>query len=317
MPFTVAMTGATGFVGSHVVAKLAATPYALRVLARDPGLLPKPANLTAIKGDLADTAALSALCQGADTVLHVAGAVSGLTLNDYLRANLHGTQNLLQAAEAAGVRRFIHVSSLAAREPALSFYGNSKAQSETAVAAAKMQTLIFRPPAVYGEGDRATLPLLAALMSRTAILPGSPKASFSLIHVDDLSGILVAALQSGATGLRELDDGHNGYTWEQISAVTRGLFGRPQRSFYIPRTLAFAAGRLFDVMSSLRGRPGMISSDKMRQLYHDNWVAKPPGWPRDNPLAITEGMRRTLLWYMEKGLLPRIAEIDKGRDHDR
>ncbi len=210
----IAVTGATGFVGRHVMQQFIQAGRNVRALARDPAKLPVAASVTPVQGDLNDRNALAELCKGASAVLHIAGAISG-SATDMLRVNAEGTAALLNAADRAGVRRVVHVSSLAAREPDLSPYGLSKARGEQAVHAASrsLQTLIIRPPAVYGEGDAATLPLLKALLARTAILPGLATAHFSLIHGEDLARILVAAVDDTVEGLREVDDGHGAYTW--------------------------------------------------------------------------------------------------------
>ena len=308
-----AVTGGTGFVGRHVLPLLAQQSWSVNVLVRDPMNVVAAQNMTIIPGNVSDRAALDQLCLDCDVMLHMAGAISG-TPDHMMHVNAEGTKNAIAAAAAAGVRRFIYVSSLAAREPDLSAYGKSKSEAEMAVRLAprELQTLIVRPSAVYGEGDEATLPLLKMLMSHTAMIPGTAKARFSLIHVEDLARILVAAVGGNVEGLREVDDGHGGYTWGQVAEVTQWLFGRPKSTFHIPKIAAFAVGHAGDFAAKVTGRPSMVSADKMRQLYHHDWAVQPPGMPREKPIPLTEGMRRTLLWSMDKGLLPRVSPIDRS-----
>lgn len=308
----IAVTGGTGFVGRHVLARLGAGQHRVRALVRRPLATPS-SNITAIQGDLFNRDALADLCEGADAVLHVAGAVSG-SAGHMQQVNVAGTEHLLRAADTAGVKRLIHVSSLAAREPHLSAYGHSKADGERAVRAASrsISTLIIRPPAIYGEGDKATLPLLKALLSRTAVLPGSRLARFSLLHADDLAQVCIDALSSPVEDMREVDDGHGAYGWQDVAATTRALCGRPARVHFIPRRLAMSVGYLADGLSALTRRPGMVSAGKMRELYHADWVARPPGWPRNNPIALRDGMHRTLTWAMAQGLLPRLPLADRS-----
>jgi len=308
-----AVTGGTGFVGRHILPLLAQGAWSVKVLARDPKKVAGAPNTAVIRGDVLDRAALDQLCSGCDVMLHLAGAIRG-SPDHMMRVNAGGTENAMAAADSAGIRRFIHVSSLAAREPGLSAYGKSKSEGEMAVRLAPraVQTLTLRPSAVYGEGDEATLPLLKLLLSDTAMIPGTATARFSLIHVADLARILVAAVAGAAEGLRELDDGHGGYTWAQVSDVTRQLFGRPKRVFYIPRPAAFALGYGSDLIAHATGWSRMVSVDKMRQLYHPDWVAGSPGWPRENAIPLSEGIRRTLLWSMDNGLLPRLAPLDRS-----
>jgi nucleoside-diphosphate-sugar epimerase len=309
---TIAVTGATGFVGRAVLAELAADGIQVKALARDPARLPALPGVTAIKGDLHDKVALLQLCQGAQCLLHLAGAISGMA-SDFQRVNAEGTRLVVAAAEEAGVARLVYVSSLAARAPALSHYGNSKARGEQAVqqASRALQTLIIRPCAVYGEGDTATLPLLKALTSRLAMLPGRADAHFSLIHVTDLARVLVDALASDLTGMREVDDAGGPLTWGQVANVTQALCGRPHRMAFVPRGMALAVGGLADIVGILRGQPSMVSVDKMRQLYYPDWVASGPGWPRKNPISLEEGMKRTLTFHMARGDLPRLPLIEE------
>ena len=126
--------------------------------------------------------------------------------------NATGTEAVARAASASGITRFVHISSLAAREPQLSHYGASKRAGEDIVqrhvAAGKL--LIIRPPAVYGPGDKATLPLLKALTGTTAIIPGGRASRFSLIHVHDLARGIAMAVESDVAGVVEVSDGTPG-----------------------------------------------------------------------------------------------------------
>ena len=140
-----AITGATGYVGRRVLA-LAESP--VRALTRRPQS-PQP-GVAWIEGDLADTAALAQLCKGADAVLHIAGVVNAPTRAAFDAGNVAGTAAMLAAA---GSRRFVHVSSLAAREPQISNYGASKAAAERLVMTSDLDWVIVRPPGVYGPGD--------------------------------------------------------------------------------------------------------------------------------------------------------------------
>ncbi len=309
----VAVTGGTGFVGRHLLAKLEKAGLEVRVLARTPEKLPKTGTLAVVQGDITDCHALAHLCRGAHVVVHVAGAISG-TPAQMTRVNAEATRRLIDVAGGEGVRRLVHLSSLAAREPHLSPYGHSKAKGEAAVKAAGrgLSTLIIRPPAVYGEGDTATLPLLKALTSRTAILPGSATARFSLIHAEDLASICLSAIGSPVEGLREVDDGHGAYDWNEVVQILHAVCGRPFGLKFLPRPLAMAVGHAADGLAALTRRPGMVSAGKMHELYHPDWVARPPGWPRDHAIPLAEGMRRTLAWAMAQGLLPQLPLADRS-----
>src|SRR5688572_10307641 len=159
----VALTGATGFIGRHVARNLTKKGISWKGLIRSSDKLRRlglqPCDV--VEGNLEDQSALLALCKGADAVIHCGGSIAAVMGEDFVRTNVSGTAGLLRACRASGVRRFIHVSSLAAREPHLSSYAASKRESE-AILAAQAKDLswaVVRPPAVYGPGDKATIPL--------------------------------------------------------------------------------------------------------------------------------------------------------------
>ena len=128
-----AVTGATGFVGGHLLDAAAKAGHQVAALARRPQ--PPRNRVEWIAGSLDDRAALDRLVEGADAVIHVAGVVNAPDAAGFEARNVLGTGAILSAAEKAGIARFVHVSSLAAREPRLSQYGASKARSEALVAA--------------------------------------------------------------------------------------------------------------------------------------------------------------------------------------
>ena len=175
-----AITGGTGFVGAHLLDAALAAGHQVKALTRrdqDPR-----DGLEWIAGDLSSRDALEQLVRDVDAIIHVAGTISAPTAAGFEKGNVAGTLAMLAAATAGGVHRFVHVSSLAAREPRLSVYGASKAKAEELVMSSGLDWTIVRPPAVYGPGDRETLELfrMAKLglmgfdMSRVQFLePGS------------------------------------------------------------------------------------------------------------------------------------------------
>jgi uncharacterized protein YbjT (DUF2867 family) len=212
-----AITGATGFVGSHLIAQAAAAGHEIRALTRRPQ---PPSNVvTWSEGALDRPDSLAALVNGCDAVVHVAGVING-DKAAFTQGNIAGTENMVEAAAQAGVRRFIHISSLAAREPQLSTYGWSKSVSEEPVIAAGLNWTIIRPPAIYGPGDREMLDLFRA--ARLRIVPLPPGGRLSVIHVGDLCGLILACLDNEMSFGRtyEPDDGHQG-GWGTVASPTR------------------------------------------------------------------------------------------------
>lgn len=311
----IAMTGATGFAGRHAVAELLRRGHRVVALARDPAGANLPAEVKIIAGDLSAAAALEELLAGADSVVHLAGAISGLGRDDFFRVNATGAAAVARAASASSVRRFVHISSLAAREPQLSHYGASKRAGEDSVQEllTSEKLLVIRPPVVYGPGDRATLPLLRALTSSTAIIPGRRASRFSLVHVEDLARLIANAAEGGTSGMVEVSDGKTGgYCWGDLADIAGRSQGRRVRVVFVPRAVPGALAPLVEAVARLTGKPGMVSRGKVAELYHSDWVARGEGLPLANPIGFEKGFADTLQWYRNAGWLPAPRLADRS-----
>ena len=184
-----AITGGTGFVGSHLIDHALETGHTVRALARKPQA--KRIGVTWIEGALDRPKSLATLVEGADVVIHVAGVVNAANRAGFAEGNVAGTEGILQATKHAGIRRFVHVSSLAAREPTLSNYGWSKAEAETRVEASGLDWTIVRPPAIFGPRDHDLLDVFKA--ARSGFVPVPPVGTrISLLYVEDLTTLLLA-----------------------------------------------------------------------------------------------------------------------------
>ncbi|MFN3387627.1 MAG: NAD-dependent epimerase/dehydratase family protein [Allosphingosinicella sp.] len=297
---TLAVTGGTGFVGSHLLRLALADGYDVRALTR--GWKPPEDEIAWVDGALDRPETLVKLCTGADAVIHVAGMING-SRAAFEAVNVGGTANMIDAARKAGVRRFIHVSSLAAREPGLSAYGWSKAKSERLVAASGLDWTIVRPPAVYGPGDRETLELFR--MARRGLVALPPRGHFSVIHVEDLCRLILALLDDPETWAEtfEPDDGREGgWAHRDFARTLARVCGRRAVTLSMPR----AALRLASGVDRLvrRGR-AKLTADRVGYFCHPDWVVtadrRPPArlW---QPRVKTEaGLGDTARWYREQG----------------
>jgi nucleoside-diphosphate-sugar epimerase len=243
-------------------------------------------------------------------VLHVAGAVSAPSVAEFLRVNLDGTVAVANAAKANGVKRFVYVSSLAAREPSLNGYCASKASAEAALEgfASDFELCVMRPSAVYGPGDTATLPLLRALMSKRAFIPGTASARFAMVHVGDVARALAEAVQ-GPTGTFAIHDGAASHSWQELVAITQQQFARPGSVTYIPQAIALLAGLAGDGLAWVRGKPSLVNSAQIRQIYHSDWSVDEIAWPLSNPTSLKDGLPQTIRGYQQRGLLPVTTKI--------
>ncbi len=307
----VAITGATGFVGRHLVQCLRKDGRSLRVLARDPSKL-EHKDVEFVQGDLSSPPALSELCAGVRSVVHCAGLVMATTRQAFEEVNVQGTANMVAAAREAGVGRFVHLSSLAAREPGISDYAATKRAGEDLVASesGNMAWVMLRPPAIYGPGDKATLPLIKQLTQRIAVLPGSKSGRASLLHVEDLATALVALLERDDTAgqIYELDDGHrDGYSWEQMAQLSGKVQGRKVSCIFLPRPAVSLVGRVEQKFASWGDRMPQVTPGKTAELYHEDWVCRNlllqdnSDWKPS--ISFEDGFEQTVAWYREAGWL--------------
>jgi len=298
-----AVTGATGFVGERLLGAARAAGHDVRAITRRP--MPPRAGVEWIGGALEDRPALDRLCQGADAVIHVAGVINARDHAAFEAGNVAGTAAILAAAQSAGVPRFIHVSSLAAREPDLSRYGASKARSEELVKTADMPFAIVRPPAVYGPGDRETLELFR--MARRGLIALPPAGRLSLIHADDLAALLIALATSDIPdGLTvEPDDGHaGGYSHREFAALLGSAVRRRAVGVSFPQAILRTAAALDGL---IRRDGAKLTPDRVAYFCHPDWVADPakavaPSVWRPE-IETARGLGQTADWYREAGWL--------------
>ena len=276
MSAIVAVTGATGFIGRNLIEKLVKDGRQVHALTRH--ARPDTKNVRWITGTLDDTDALNHLVSGAGAVVHCAGRVRGRSLQDFLDTNLDGTANIVRAALLQDpLPRFLLISSLAAREPDLSWYAQSKRQAEQSMIAnaGSMQWTIYRPTAVYGPGDKELAPLLKA--TRLGILPvtGSRSARFGLIYVTDLVAAITAWLDSEKViqGVYELDDGTpGGYDHNGVKAIASQVWNHPVYSLPVPVAMMQLVASVNLLLARLIGYSPMLTPGKVRELQHPDWV---------------------------------------------
>ena len=298
-----AVTGGTGFVGARLIeAALAAGHQVMALARRDQD---EREGVQWVRGDLHARTALERLVYGADAVVHVAGVINAPDAAGFEHGNVGGTLAMLAAATAGGVSRFVHVSSLAAREPALSLYGASKARAEELVRSSGLDWAIVRPPAVYGPGDRETLELFR--MAKLGLMLMPPRGRLSLIHVDDLAGLLLRLAEPDAPSnlIIEADDGRPaGWTHREFARALGTALGKRPAILSAPGPLLKLAARADQLVRRDRAK---LTVDRAAYFSHRNWVVDtklgpPPGlWQPQVPTD--RGLRETADWYRANGWL--------------
>lgn len=296
-----ALTGGTGFVGGHVIRRALEAGHQVRALARRPQAA--RAGVTWLTGALDEPLALAALVAGADAVIHIAGVVNSPDRAGFVAGNIEGTRTL--AAATPPGTRFVHVSSLSAREPALSIYGWSKHQAEEIVVASGLAWDMVRPPAIYGPGDMEMLDLFRFARRGIAITP--PRGVLSLIHVDDLARLLVALAETPASAaIYEVDDGREGgWTQRDFAVAIGAAVGRRVHPLALPPALLRLGARIDGL---LRGKRAKLTADRVAYFCHPDWTIDPAKRPAASlwtpRIASEAGLRQTAQSYRDAGLLP-------------
>jgi nucleoside-diphosphate-sugar epimerase len=301
---TVALTGATGFVGRVTLDRIIEAGWHVRALTRRDQ--PKKPGVTWVHGALDQPDSLTELCDGANAVLHVAGVVNAPDAAGFEAGNVTGTANMLAAAKEAGIKRFVHVSSLAAKHPALSMYGASKARAEKLVGTSMLDWSIIRPPGVYGPGDTEMFDMFRLAEKGWALLP--PRGRVSLIHVDDLARLLVALLPAhddATARIFEADDGTDqGWTHDAFARAIGWAMGKRVTTLHAPRVLLKLAAQADTLF---RGRKAKLTPDRASYLSHPDWTidrsAAPPPALWTPQIATRQGLKDTVRWYRAQGWL--------------
>ena len=273
----VAVTGATGFIGNVLIQRLVEDGWKVRALTRTYRSDSRD-SIHWIHGDLDNLTALHHLVNGVAFVIHCAATVRGNSFEEFSHINVQGTKNLLRAiSEQKQSPRFLLISSLAARQPELSWYAKTKYLSEQQLIqySDQLSWTIFRPTAVYGPGDKELKPLFQAMHRGLLPVIGKIHNRFGLIHVEDLIAAIQLWLDSDTdiNGIFELDDGvPNGYSYQSLSVLAQQIWKRPVRCIAIPNVLIRGIA-LFNLwIARFCHYSPMLTPGKVNELQHSNWV---------------------------------------------
>jgi nucleoside-diphosphate-sugar epimerase len=316
------VTGGTGFIGSHLLDRLADAGQPVRALVRRSTMRRKtalPHGVEAVSGDLATGEGLADAARGAGAIIHIAGVLKALTPQDYYRGNALATENLARVAAGQGTR-FVHVSSLAVCGPSpadgsvnedsetrpLTHDGKSKLEAERIVRSLLPQAVIVRPPVVYGPRDTGVFPLLKSISRGVALQIAGGERWLSFIYVRDLvDGILAASNCPQALGRTYFLSHAQPVNWSHLRDAAARVMHRKPLVLRVPMSAAYGVGYLAEIWSALTRKPGMVSREKIAEAMCGRWVcdtrraAAELGF--EAKTSLDAGLAETLAWYKEAG----------------
>jgi len=323
----IAVTGATGFIGSHLCESFLARGHEVTCLVRNPGKLRWIAGLPVrlVTGDLESPDALKAFVSGQDIVVHAAGLTKARTLEEYLHANVGGTERLLQAIRAHDPRinRFLYLSSQAAMGPSgenapltedseqkpMSLYGRSKSLAEKSMQSFRdaLPMTVIRPPAVYGPRDTDVLAVLRVVRGGIVPVLGG-RHLVSVLFVKNLVHGVSLAIERPMGSYRSyfFTDGRE-LTWGELLDLMGQAIGRKALRVRVPLFAAAAAAGISELWGSLSGRPALLNTDIFAEarlkfnVVSDQRARSELGYRP--PFSSEQAFAETVSWYRAEGWL--------------
>jgi dihydroflavonol-4-reductase len=318
---TVALTGATGFIGRNVAAHFVARGDAVRAVVRPGSPRTPPPDVEVVRAPLTPDA-LRAAFDGVDAVVHLAGLVSAVRDEALTRVNVDGTRAVALAARACGAP-VVHISSLAAAGPApasaprgeddppapMNAYGRSKLESEAALRGVDgLRWTILRPGVVYGPGDRAVLPLFRCAALGIVPVLGRADAAYSFVYVDDLARAIAAVVDAGGSGGLTCFVAHAPpVRVRALLDAIRTAVGRRAFLLPVPAGIVYPLAVGADVLGRAIGRMLPINRRRYAEMYAEGFVCRTERL-RDQlgveaAVDLSEGIARTAAWYRDHGWL--------------
>jgi dihydroflavonol-4-reductase len=319
---TVAVTGATGFIGRHLTAELMSRGVHVKAIVRPGSPSAAPPGATLVRAPL-ETTALSGVFAGVDAVVHLAGVVSAVAAATFAEVNVEGTRAVANAARAAGTY-LVHISSLAAAGPAsagaprdeddepvpLTPYGMSKLESERIVRSLPgLRWTILRPGVVYGPGDRAVLPLFRLAARGVLPLAGRADAAYTFVHVSDVVRTIVAALERSASGDVFFVGHPRPVTSRDLLEAIQQASGRRALVIPVPLPVTWIAAQMSEALGRIAGRPMPLNRWRYAEMSAEGFVCRVDrmrdGLGVTAAIDLMEGFARTAEWYRREGWLRR------------
>ena len=326
---TACVTGANGFIGSHLVDRLLSEGYAVRALVRRSSNLRwlEGKGVELVYGDVRDVASLPAFVAGADLIFHIAAVVKARTRDEYFEANERATRHLLEAAHAhaPSLRRFLYVSSQTAAGPAPSLdapltedspchpitsYGESKIAAENVVKewSGRLPWTIVRPPAVFGPRDTEIFIYFQTVARGLNSIIGLGDKRLNLIYSEDLvDGFLRAATADIAVGQTYFLASEDYYSWPQIGGIVGRALNKKFVTLRVPHAVVYLVAMVAQSIAALRRQAATLNLEKARDITREYWICDSSKARRElgfrEKYSIDEAIMRTVEWYRQQGWL--------------
>jgi nucleoside-diphosphate-sugar epimerase len=318
------VTGANGFVGSHLVDLLLAKNFEVRCIVRKSSNLRwlerKKVNL--FDCGLFDKDGLREAFKDANYIFHVAGVVKAKNEEGYFRGNVETTKILLEVAEEmkASIKNFLIVSSQTVSGPSLdgkpvneeteckplTTYGRSKLEQEKVTLSYKknLPVTICRAPAIYGERDTEIFIYFQVFNRGLTTMIGFNKKELSLLHVADLvDGLYLAAISEKANGEIYFISSEKFYTWDEVGKITSSVLNKKAFKIKIPHFIVFTLAAIAQFFAMFSSKPATLNIEKAKDLTQKYWICDTSKAVRElgyhQKVSIEEGIKRTCDWYIK------------------
>jgi len=316
------VTGANGFVGSHLVDYLLTKDFEVRCIVR------KSSNLQWLDGKnlkiydcgLFDKNGIREAFKDANYIFHIAGVVKAKNEDSYLKGNVEATKVLLEVADEMRdkIKKFVVVSSQTVSGPAeknkpvtedmapnpLTTYARSKLKQEqlTLSFKGKFPVTVCRAPAIYGERDTEIFIYFQVFNRGLTTMIGFDKKELSLLHVADLAeGLYLAAISEKSNGEIYFISSEKFYTWDEVGKITSSVLAKKALKIKIPHFIVFTIATIAQFFAMFSSKPATLNIEKAKDLVQSYWICDTSKAMRElgyrQKVSLEEGIKRTCDWY--------------------
>ncbi len=318
------VTGANGFVGSHLIDNLLNKGWKVRCIVRKSSNLKwlDKKNIEIYDCGLFDKDGLRKAFKDANYIFHVAGLVKSKTKEGYFTGNVETTRNLLDVAleNTSSIKKFLVVSSQTVTGPStkdkpvdensvcnpITTYGRSKLEEEKLVLSYKdkLPITICRAPAVYGERDTEIFIYFQTFNKGLTTTIGFNKKELSLIHATDLvEGFYLAAISEKSNGQIYFISSEKFYTWEEINSITSKVLNKKTIIIKVPHFLVYTIAAIAQFFAMFSSKPATLNIEKAKDITQQFWTCDTSKAIKDlgyrQKISIEEGIKRTCAWYKD------------------